>query len=176
MKRTLLVALVACAPTPATKNVVVDARPPRSDVHEIAPAVPTCSLDGGTPTGATGHLRVEHVDGALSFRLIAAEYVLDGTVVMRRGGANQPTIPDASTATIVDADVPATCHRITVALSYFTRSPTPWGYDRVLRMDSAYDVVVGSGGSTVRLKSVDSIGSVTTPTEKRFGVLWTATP
>ena len=155
-----LVTLAACAPPPATKSIVIV--PPSQR-----------AVDGG---GDYAHLRVEHRDRVSSFRLIGAEYAIDGAVVARRGGANQPPLPDGSSAVIYDADVPATPHRLTVSLAYFTGNPTPYGYDHVFRVDSAYEVVVAGGGSAVVLESVDDVGGVTTPLEERFAVKWSATP
>lgn len=148
------VALVACGAR-ATRDVTLV--PPR-----CAPA---------PDTSARARLRVVHEDKVDAMRLVGATYDLDGQRVHARGGGGA-SIRDHATETVVDADVAVGCHTVDVDLAYFTRTPTPYGYDLVYHLRSRRVIDVGAGGAWTELVSVDGLGTITTPLEQRFAVLW----
>src|SRR5262249_36380343 len=94
----------------------------------------------------------------------------DGRTVTTLGPAGE--LPDHSTAIVLDTDVPAGCHVLEARLDYFTRFPTPWGYDYIFRVRSVHAVNVPKDGNTLRIVSDDARGSITTPLEDRFEVRW----
>jgi hypothetical protein len=117
-------------------------------------------------------LRVVHDDEVTAFRLIGATYSLDGRPFAKRGRDANIDTSIAASAVVLDDKAGVGCHVLEVQLDYFTRYPTPWGYDYVLRVKSAQALTIPPEGTTVRIVSDDSKGGVTTPVEERFEVRW----
>ena len=142
-------------------------------VREVGSAA-TC--EPAPASTASAALRVVHDDEVSAFRLIGATYSVDGRPFAKRGrDANIESSIEAR-AVVLDDETPAGCHLLEVQLDYFTRYPTPWGYDYVLRVKSAHAVTIPPEGTTVRIVSDDSKGGVTTPVEERFEVRWETDP
>ncbi len=168
----LFVAASACAAKPPTHSTVVEPTVLRAPGAATAPT-PDESCTPDANAAPARHLLVEHEDKVTSLRLIHATYLLDGQTILERGMQSSPPIGDLSRVTVHDADVAAGCHVMVVVLEYFTRYPTPYGYDYVLRVRSSRAL---SLGGPVKLTSIDGRGGVTTPIENRFAVLWDEAP
>jgi len=124
------------------------------------------------PSTTSARLRIVHDDEVSALRLMGATYSLDGRPVAKRGRDASEAIPDSGSAVVLDGPVLKGCHLLEAELDYFTRTPTPWGYDYVLRVKSAHAVTIPPDGAAVRIVSNDSKGGVTTPVEERFEVRW----
>lgn len=164
----LVLATSACAAKAPTHSTVVEPKVLHTPGTAGAPA-PDEACPSEPSTLPARHLVVEHEDKVTSLELIHATYLLDGQTILERGKPGTPAIGDLSNATVYDADVPAGCHVMVVLLDYFTRHPTPWGYDYVLKVRSSHALTLGG---KVKLTSIDSRGGITTPIEKRFAVTW----
>lgn len=164
----------ACGgPDRPTRTVVIDGTPLATSAPSAAPA-PTATCTAPT-TSTRFHLKVSHADRGKFFRVIHARYELDGVVLAELGGTNGSSVPDPLSVVVFDGDLASGCHRMVVTFDYFTRNPTPWGYDRAVRMTSTHEIALTSDLS-VRAISVDDRGSVTTPLENRFAMTWDESP